>query len=104
MMTKHLTLYVHYAIINNVKRTGRKPLKRKVGYYMMKKLVLVYKGRDSWSRPVYEANGRLYVDVNPVKDKAACICTKYQNDFDGEPDCHIRSDIEIEFSPCRDTW
>ena len=60
--------------------------------------------RDSWSRPVYEANGRLYVDVNPVKDKAACICTKYQNDFDGEPDCHIRSDIEIEFSPCRDTW
>lgn len=70
----------------------------------MKKLVLVYKGRDSWCRPVYEANGRLYVDVDPRKDSAPCICTKYQNAFDGEPDCHIKNDIEVEFSPCRDTW
>lgn len=31
----------------------------------MKTVVLTYKGRDSWDRPVYEAAGRLYVDVNP---------------------------------------
>ena len=33
----------------------------------MKTVVLTYKGRDSWDRPVYEAAGRLYVDVNPRK-------------------------------------
>lgn len=71
---------------------------------MKKKLVLIYKGLDSWSRPVYEANGNLYVDVDPRKDMAACICTKCENAFDGEPDCHVRSDVEIEFSPCRVTW
>ena len=30
----------------------------------MKKLILNYKGRDSWDRPVYESEGRLYVDVD----------------------------------------
>lgn len=39
----------------------------------MKKLVLNYKGRDSWSRPVYEANERLYVDVDPRKDRMVII-------------------------------
>ena len=28
-------------------------------------LRLAYRGRDSWDRPVYECNGRLYVDVDP---------------------------------------
>lgn len=32
---------------------------------MMKKLILNYKGRDDWERPVYESNGQVYVDVNP---------------------------------------
>ena len=90
--------------IDNVKRTRRKAHKKKGRYYMENKLVLVYKGRDSWSRPVYEAGGKLYVDVDPRKDTTPCICTKCENAFDGEPDCHVRSDIEIEFSPCRDTW
>lgn len=70
----------------------------------MKTLVLTYKGRDSWSRPVYEAEGCLYVDVNPRKSYKADICTKYQNEFDGEPDMPIAEDIQVEFVPCRDTW
>lgn len=28
-------------------------------------LQLTFVGRDSWSRPVYECGGRLYVDVDP---------------------------------------
>lgn len=28
-------------------------------------LRLEYRGRDSWDRPVYECDGRLYVDVDP---------------------------------------
>lgn len=32
---------------------------------MMKKLILNYKGRDDWERPVYESNGQVYVDVSP---------------------------------------
>ena len=55
----------------------------------MKKLTLNYKGRDSWSRPVYEANGNLYVDVDPRKGWKPNIHTKYNNEFDGEPDMPI---------------
>ena len=36
---------------------------------IMKKLVLNDKGRDRWDRPVYEAEGRLYVDVEPFKGR-----------------------------------
>jgi len=70
----------------------------------MKKLVLTYKGRDSWHRPVYEANGRLYVDVDPREGWDPNICTKHNNDFDGEPDVPIAKDIELEFEPRRDIW
>ena len=70
----------------------------------MKKLILNYKGRDSWSRPVYEADGNLYVDVDPRKDWRPNIHTKYNNEFDGEPDMPISDNIQIEFVPCRDTW
>jgi len=67
------------------------------------KLVLKYLGRDSWSRPVYEdSKGRLYVDVDPCKDQPPKICTKYNNEFDGEPDCPVSG--EIEFIPHRDVW
>ena len=34
----------------------------------------------------------------------ANICTKYNNEFDGEPDMPVSEDIQIEFIPCRDTW
>lgn len=70
----------------------------------MKKLTLNYKGRDSWSRPVYEANRNLYVDVDPRKGWKPNIHTKYNNEFDGEPDMPISENIQIEFAPCRDTW
>lgn len=70
----------------------------------MKEMTLNYKGRDSWSRPVYEANGRLYVDVDPRKDWKPNICTKYNNEFDGEPDEPISEDTRITFVPGRDTW
>lgn len=70
----------------------------------MKKLTLIYKGRDSWSRPVYEAEGRIYVDIDPREGWAPNICTKCNNEFDGEPDTPIAKDTEIEFVPQRDIW
>ena len=67
------------------------------------KLTLTLLGRDSWSRPVYRgSNGRLYVDTEPRADCAPRICTKYRNDFDGEPDVPVST--EIIFVPGRDTW
>ena len=69
----------------------------------MKKLELVYKGRDSWDRPVYECGGRLYVDIDPRCDYPH-ICTKSDNDFDGEPDYPIGEGVEIIFVPERDRW
>lgn len=66
------------------------------------KLTLNYKGRDSWSRPVYEAGGKLYVDVDPRKGCSPNICTKYNNAFDGEPCDPVKA--EFEFVPERDTW
>lgn len=64
-----------------------------------------YQGRDNWDRPVYETDdGRLYVDVEPRKDRTSQICTKYGNAFNGGPDMPVKEDIEIEFIPRRDTW
>ena len=91
MKTKHVSR--DYASICNVQKGIN-----------MKNLTLNCKGRDSWSRPVYEAEGILYVDVNPHKDRRANICTKYNNEFDGEPDMPISEDIQIEFIPYRDIW
>ncbi|MEY8389839.1 hypothetical protein D3Z47_02220 [Lachnospiraceae bacterium] len=70
----------------------------------MEKLTLNHKGRDSWDRPVYEAGGRLYVDVDPRKGREPKICTKYNNEFDGEPDMPIAEGTEVEFVPGRDIW
>lgn len=63
-----------------------------------------YRGRDSWDRPVYEAEGKLYVDVDPRRDQRADICTKCNNEFDGEPDMPVSGDFRITFEPGRDTW
>lgn len=66
-------------------------------------LHLIYKGRDSWSRPVYEApDGTLYVDVDPRADRKPDICTKQGNAFDGEPCDPVEGDFN--FIPKRDTW
>lgn len=68
------------------------------------KLQLRLLGRDSWSRPVYECKGRLYVDVDPRAGRRPDICTKQGNDFDGEPCDPIPDWMEVEFLPRRDTW
>ncbi len=66
-------------------------------------LVLKLLGRDSWSRPVYEdSKGRLYVDIDPIGDRLPKICTKCNNEFDGEPDNPVSG--EVEFVPHRDVW
>ncbi len=66
------------------------------------KLILTFIGCDSWSRPVYETNGKLYVDVDPCEHLEPSICTKCDNEFDGEPDWPVEA--EFEFVPCRITW
>jgi len=68
-----------------------------------KTMELAYKGRDSWDRPVYKCDGRLYVDVDP-RSVHPNICTKSDNEFDGEPDFPIDRDIKLVFVPSRDVW
>ncbi|MCL2620252.1 MAG: hypothetical protein FWD97_04885 [Defluviitaleaceae bacterium] len=70
----------------------------------MKKLTLMHIGRDSWDRPVYECDGKLYVDVDPLGHLPPNICTKANNEFDGEPNCPVGDDVEFTFVPSRDTW
>lgn len=67
-------------------------------------LRLEHRGRDSWDRPVYECDGRLYVDVDPRRSRPADICTKQGNAFDGEPCDPVPEGTIIEFVPERDTW
>jgi len=71
---------------------------------MSKTLTLTHKGRDSWDRPVYECDGQLYCDVEPRKGRGPVICTKYNNEFDDEPDSPIPDGTEVTFIPCRDVW
>lgn len=70
----------------------------------MKELTLVHIGRDSCNRPVYQSEGRLFVDVEPRKGKKPKIFTKLENAFDGEPDTPISYDYVVKFIPNRDTW
>lgn len=74
------------------------------------KIALTYIGNDSRNRPIYKDRyGKLFVDVDPRKNRKPEICTKYNNDFDGEPDIPINytiaySNVEIEFIPIRIVW
>lgn len=77
-------------------------VKNPIAWGMPLQLTLV--GRDSWSRPVYECGGRLYVDVDPRASHQPSICTKQDNDFDGEPCDPLPAGAEVEFIPHRDTW
>jgi len=73
------------------------------------KLILNHIGRDSWDRPVYESDGKLYVDVDPRRSRPPDTCTKSANEFEGEPDTPINvmkkfEGVELEFAPARDVW
>ena len=66
-------------------------------------LPIFHRGRDSWSRPVYDdGTGRLLVDVDPRAGRKPDICTKQGNPFDGEPCDPV--DGDFIFIPRRDTW
>ena len=67
-------------------------------------LILHHIGRDSCDRPVYECDGRLYVDVNPRRSRQPNICTKLNNAFDGEPCDPVQNGTIFGFVPERDTW
>ena len=77
-----------------------------VGYLLhtCRQMLLILRGRDSWDRPVYKGpDGNLYVDVDPRKGWGPNICTKCENDFDGEPDEPVRG-VDFTFTPFRDVW
>lgn len=77
---------------------------RDAATWRMRVLELHHLGRDSWDRPVYECDGRLYIDVDPRRNRPADIYTKQDNAFDGEPCVPIPEDAIVEFVPQRDTW
>ena len=54
-------------------------------------------GVDGWDRPVYKCieTGNLYKDITLGSDKPDLYSCS--NEFDGEPDCHIKHDLEIHF-------
>jgi len=73
----------------------------------MEKLEITYIGLDSFSRPVYkDVDGKLFVDVDNRKNRNPEICTKYNNQFEGEPDTPIQyiekyKSVNIVFLPKR---
>lgn len=69
-----------------------------------RRLALHHIGRDSWDRPVYESDGKLYVDVDPRSLHRPEIYTKYRNEFDGEPDVPLCENTAVDFLPMRDCW
>lgn len=68
-----------------------------------------YIGNDSWDRPIYKGtDGTLLVDTDPVSECPMRLCTKYLNDFDGEPDTPIEylarfENVEVKVDR-RVTW
>lgn len=85
-------------------------IKGKQGLWNWEALLLRYKGRDSWDRPVYiDENGKLWKDVDPLQDRPPKLCTALYNAFDGEPDTPMEymskyKDVQVVFQPERDTW
>jgi len=54
-------------------------------------------GVDDWNRPVYKCieTGTMWKDITLGNEKPELYSC--QNTFDGEPDCPIKSDLEIHF-------
>ena len=54
------------------------------------KKIFKFSGYDNWDRPVYEGeDGTLLVDTDPISTRPIKLCTKYNNQFNGEPDTPI---------------
>ncbi|MCK9325463.1 MAG: hypothetical protein M0P69_08180 [Bacteroidales bacterium] len=54
------------------------------------KRVFKFLGQDSWDRPVYEGeDGTLLVDTDPISTRPIRLCTKCNNEYNGEPDTPI---------------
>lgn len=55
-------------------------------------------GVDDWDRPVYKCveTGNLYKDITLGSENPELYSCN--NDFYGEPNCHIKYDLEIHFS------
>lgn len=72
-------------------------------------LPLEFVGMDHCDRPVYKNGERLFVDVDPRKDRESAICTVLNNVFGGEPDTPISvmtryKDMQPVFIPKRIVW
>ena len=63
---------------------------------MSKVRTLEFVGEDFWSRPVYKCRetGTLYKDITLGSDNPQLYSCG--NDFEGEPDTPIKSDLEIQ--------
>ena len=60
----------------------------------MKKIKIKHVGFDSWDREVFQTQkGTYIVDVNlDYSHQAMRLCTKCNNEFDGEPDTALKTD------------
>lgn len=75
-------------------------------FWASRKAVLSYIGRDDWYRAVYVSDsGQIMKTAEPLDDELALdlemvqlrgLYSSSSNSFDGEPDCHIKEDLEIE--------
>lgn len=66
------------------------------------KKILTYIGDDAWGRQVYkDENNKLWKDVDNREQWLENLCSVVNNEFEGEPDCHMRDDIECVFVPER---
>ena len=55
------------------------------------KKIFKFSGYDNWDRPVYEGeDGTLLVDTDPISNRPIKLCTKCNNQFNGEPDTPIQ--------------
>lgn len=74
-----------------------------------KNIFMDFVGYDNWERSVYRYDGQLFVDTNPREGAKNSICTKYNNEFYGEPDTPIYAiskykDKNIVYMPKRIVW
>ena len=80
-------------------------------FWASRKVILSYLGKDDWYRAVYVTEGGLIVKTaEPICDELALdpemvmlrgLYSSSGNSFDGEPDCHIKEDLEIEIKDGR---